>query len=173
MTERNSQLSEQFILRAGTTDDFVEMAMVIDRASAHRAGEQLPDHPTKASINEVIEHAIATEPWLHIMQHADGIAGFAMGHPVQQPIAPRDDTVEYLALLMTDPDHWGKGIGSRLLEAVAATAQDRQREQLMLWTAGTNQRARELYERHGYSLTGRKRVSKNQGTLVQYIISLA
>lgn len=60
--------------------------------------------------------------------------------------------------LYVDPDHLGKGIGSRLL----LVAKERSPEGLQLWTFATNHRARSFYQRHGFSIAGRTDGARNQ-----------
>ena len=52
--------------------------------------------------------------------------------------------------LYVDPDHLGKGIGSRLL----SVARERSPGGLQLWTFATNLRARNFYQQHGFSIAG-------------------
>jgi GNAT superfamily N-acetyltransferase len=60
--------------------------------------------------------------------------------------------------LYVDPDHLGKGIGSRLL----SVAKERSPEGLQLWTFATNHRARNFYEQHGFVITDRTDGSRNE-----------
>lgn len=52
------------------------------------------------------------------------------------------------------PSARGRGIGSTLLEAVAAEAKRRGARKIMLHVFGTNLVAQRLYERHGYLVEG-------------------
>jgi GNAT superfamily N-acetyltransferase len=60
--------------------------------------------------------------------------------------------------LYVDPDHLGKGIGSRLLSVAKA----RSPEVLQLWTFAANHRARNFYERHGFVITDRTDGARNE-----------
>jgi GNAT superfamily N-acetyltransferase len=60
--------------------------------------------------------------------------------------------------LYVDPDHLGKGIGSRLL----SVAKERSPEGLQLWTFATNHRARKFCEQHGFVITDRTDGSRNE-----------
>ena len=50
------------------------------------------------------------------------------------------------------PDHWGHGHGRALLEAAEKHLRDQGYERALLWVLDTNERAREFYERQGWSL---------------------
>ncbi len=53
--------------------------------------------------------------------------------------------------LAVDPTRQGEGIGSRLLEAGIERARERGARRLLLRVLSTNENARRLYERHGFS----------------------
>jgi GNAT superfamily N-acetyltransferase len=53
--------------------------------------------------------------------------------------------------LYVDPDHTGRGLGSRLVELAKERCPDR----LDLWTFQSNRGARRFYERHGFSEVAR------------------
>jgi GNAT superfamily N-acetyltransferase len=57
----------------------------------------------------------------------------------------------WLQHLYVDPPHWGRGIGSQLHDAAVA------RGARELWVLRDNATARRMYERRGWSLTGRVR----------------
>ena len=69
-----------------------------------------------------------------------GLAGLHEGHLVSMWVAP---------------EARGQGGGDRLVEAVVADADG---AELHLWVTDGNDRARRLYERHGFELTGRREV---------------
>lgn len=57
---------------------------------------------------------------------------------------------DWIAQLYVDPDHYGKGIGTRLLSLAKLARPDG----LKLWTFAANTNARRFYERHGFAVTG-------------------
>lgn len=54
----------------------------------------------------------------------------------------------WLAQVQVDPDHFGKGIGSALVRHAQSD-----HDHLQLWCFQQNRRARDLYERHGFTAT--------------------
>ncbi|MCG8919551.1 GNAT family N-acetyltransferase [Actinokineospora sp. PR83] len=64
-------------------------------------------------------------------------------------VAPRARTLE-LFYLAVDPDAWGSGVGSRLLQDVEQHAREVGREVLELWVINDNERAIGVYERAGW-----------------------
>jgi GNAT superfamily N-acetyltransferase len=58
-----------------------------------------------------------------------------------------------IVAMWTDPGHRGRGVGSRILDALVAWA-ERNDVRPDLWVADTNPAARALYERHGFVATG-------------------
>jgi ribosomal-protein-alanine N-acetyltransferase len=59
--------------------------------------------------------------------------------------------------LAVHPDHWGKGAGTTLLQALLDEAQDRRCTEVFLEVRQDNPRARNLYKRHGFTDVGVRR----------------
>ncbi|MEO1575891.1 MAG: GNAT family N-acetyltransferase [Pseudomonadota bacterium] len=57
----------------------------------------------------------------------------------------------HLEALAVSPDHEGRGVGSALLDACHARARDEGARSITLHVFDTNQRARQLYQRKGYT----------------------
>jgi GNAT superfamily N-acetyltransferase len=64
-----------------------------------------------------------------------------------------------LARLFVVPERWGAGIGTLLHDAVMELLRSEGRPQCRLWVLEENLQARGFYERRGWRLDGRKRVS--------------
>lgn len=150
------------------------MALVLERAVASRDGLPLPVVVREQSSHEDIEsHLEFSDAWMYVAEDLDGdkIVGFVIGH---SPLTPRiATTAEYLALLMTEPNYWGFGIGTALLDRAAEEARAKSKHEVFLWVAATNVRARRLYEHHGYRLAERQRVHERQGLSELYRLGLS
>jgi ribosomal protein S18 acetylase RimI-like enzyme len=59
----------------------------------------------------------------------------------------------HVSMVFVDPERWGRGVGSRLLDALHREMRARDWRTSSLWTRSNNVRARRLYEGCGYSLT--------------------
>ena|ERR1017187_1881487 len=169
---------EAFSIRPGTIADIGKMALVLERANSFRNSNPLPETVTDQAALERLKGRMAwPNAWSFITDAPDRMAGFVLVHPslgevtLEATQQSRPD-VEHLALLMTEPRYWGKGIGTKLLDIAAENARDNGKEQMILWTARNNIRARRLYEHNGYVLSNRTRVSEFRGPLVQYILDL-
>jgi putative hydrolase of the HAD superfamily len=64
-----------------------------------------------------------------------------------------------LVRLFVVPERWGSGVGTLLHDAVMELMHSEGRPQCRLWVLEENQSAREFYERRGWRLDGRKRIS--------------
>ena len=60
-----------------------------------------------------------------------------------------------LTALWVDPSFRGQGFGSALVDAVVAWAGSQGCSKILLWVTDVNKTAERLYERHGFTRTGR------------------
>lgn len=70
---------------------------------------------------------------------------------------PRDSARGELAGLHVDPDHWGQGIGRALHDAAIEHLSWAGYRVAMLWVVEGNLRARAMFERWGWRITGGRR----------------
>jgi len=108
-----------------------------------------------------------------VASHSGRIVGFAIGYPSSEEASlAYDPTVEYLSLLMVEPNIWRNGVGGKLLELSAQHSRDASKSSLALWTGLNNIRARRFYERSGCRQTNLGRISERHGPMVQYVLDL-
>jgi GNAT superfamily N-acetyltransferase len=88
---------------------------------------------------------------LFLARRADRPVGFAV-------VAPRGETLE-LFYLAVDPEAWGSGVGTRLLQRVDEHAREIGRESLELWVIDDNERAIRVYQRSGWAGTEQTKMS--------------
>jgi ribosomal protein S18 acetylase RimI-like enzyme len=91
-----------------------------------------------------------------VVADADGrIVGFASFGPyrVEQSHDRYDPEAGELYAIYVDPDHWGSGIGRRLM-AAARAGLARDYPEMRLWVLEENHRARRFYERAGLAPDG-------------------
>ncbi len=65
------------------------------------------------------------------------------------------DEVGLVYLLYVLPEHWGRGVGSALMEAAMGDLRELGMREAVLWVLRENHRARRLYERLGWRPDGR------------------
>lgn len=73
-------------------------------------------------------------------------------HTLVWAVAHEPDRVRHLAVA---PDRWGRGLGSEALAHAVEQIRAAGFTTAYLWCLDANTRARRLYERHGWRLTGR------------------
>lgn len=83
--------------------------------------------------------------------------------PGSSPIRPSHSGEVYALYL--HPDHWRKGIGSRLLRYAASALKDRKHSTLCLWVMDANARAKAFYETLGGQKLGGKTVQVGPSSL--------
>jgi ribosomal protein S18 acetylase RimI-like enzyme len=121
---------------------------------ANLARGKVPDENRRARVRTKL-----TEPDALAVVAADagGIVGMALAEP------GRDDDglgaslphLCHISMVFVHPEHWGRRVGQRLLDAVAGHAAQRGQFVLQLWTGQDNHRAQRLYRRAGFRPTGR------------------
>jgi L-amino acid N-acyltransferase YncA len=96
---------------------------------------------------------------------AEGVAvGFAAFGGCAEPNA--DTRVGELYAINVDPDHWGNGLGRRLLTAAMQELRSDGYQELVLWVVPENARARGLYESEGWIADGATREDEVLGATV-------
>ena len=83
------------------------------------------------------------------------LTGFAMGGPASEPSA-RSGTAELQAIYV-DPDHWGDGTGTALLDTALSLLSTAGFRRVGLWTLSGNARAVAFCRRHGFLPAGETR----------------
>jgi GNAT superfamily N-acetyltransferase len=146
----------QIDVQLGTPQDVAAAVAVYECANLARRHGVWPSRA--ARIAQVAAQLYDLAAWFLVGR--DGSEAVAMAHlrPFRAgggtgPVIP--GTV-FLNLIYVLPDRWGKGIGGTLLAAVIAETARRGCHQIYLWThEDENERAQRLYQRHGFTRTGR------------------
>ncbi|ASN38760.1 GNAT family N-acetyltransferase [Arthrobacter sp. 7749] len=145
--------SSSVIVREATVTDAAPVARALVAAwrAAYRGiiGQDFLDAMDEQRIGDSWRETLARGagvPPLVIIS-ADHVVGFCqVGEPRDMP---QPDTGELFALNL-HPDAWGRGLGSALLSAASEQLLALGYRRAYLWVADGNQRAIDLYLRHGW-----------------------
>src|SRR3989344_2243750 len=129
-----------FTFRVGITADIDAMALTMERANAGRDGRPLPEVITdEYRLEEVHRRMGYEDSWTYLAESGRKLAGFVLGHSsdTEDTIETREQD-EYLALLMAEPDTWGTGVSSVLVDMAYDHARALGRERMLLGPGGHN-----------------------------------
>ncbi|MEZ5142592.1 MAG: GNAT family N-acetyltransferase [Acidimicrobiales bacterium] len=151
------------------------VALVVARADARRLGRPLPTALVHLSGPD------GPGRWARLLTSAGTVTlgAFEAGRLASAVIvAPmradsgRGDVVPewaHVALVVSDPDHWGRGLASKLLFHLDVVLAEEGYHHLELWTQRDNLRARRFYERRGWTRSRRLPAISGRGEpLVHY-----
>jgi ribosomal protein S18 acetylase RimI-like enzyme len=101
----------------------------------------------------------------HVAVSTDGsVVGFANAGPNPE----YDEGTDKLYRIYVDPDHWGVGIGTRLLDAVEAELEDADTERLRLSVLAENTVGVGFYESRGFERVASGDVELGGETYIEY-----
>ena len=95
-----------------------------------------------------------------LIESGGQVAGFVNLWPCQ-----KDASAMEITSLYVDPDHWGRGLGSKLMERAIDCVVDRGHRRVRLWVLADNVGARAFYERCGFRHEGVGRQERSFGGL--------
>ncbi len=137
-------------LRRATLADApaIQAVLETDPATWHELeGGQLRSNEAELLVREAPSTVTAERKFVYV---GEGIVlDFVEGHP--------DPTTWYLGLIFLAPELRNHGLGMKLLAAVASFARASGGRTLRLGVVSTNERARRLYDRLGFTFIERKR----------------
>jgi ribosomal protein S18 acetylase RimI-like enzyme len=156
--------NNNYLYRAGEVSDAESVVLLMDQAQAKRKDEPIPKDILSSEDVLICQQTLADpESWsLLVFDHellaASVIITLGEYNRPQTILAGR----MLIDLLMVDPEHWSQGLGSELLDQVDK-AFEKKLERIGLWTEADNKRARALYERKSYYLTGEQMTHPRSG----------
>ncbi|MGH3148975.1 MAG: GNAT family N-acetyltransferase [Rubrobacter sp.] len=159
-------------LRSGGPQDF-KAALAVFRAAetARLAGRE-----ASAVVEErVRSHVENPASFLTVAEVESEVVGMAVGMQglSDDGTGPPIEGLCHVGAVFVSPEHWGAGIGGRLVDRVLEEARARGYERAQLWTHADNLRARRLYEHRGFTHTGRKKEVDHGETIVHYARRIA
>ena len=148
-------MGDAVIRRSGPED--VEPAVAVWLAANTARRDGMPPRPEQ----EARARGQVRRPgaFLLVADDADDVVGMALGMQglADDGAGPPVRGLCHVSMVFVAPDHWGRGLGGRLVDAFLAEARSRGYERVQLWTQADNSRARRLYEGRGFRHSGRKK----------------
>ena len=154
------------LYRAATVDDRDAIATLWLAANRARSGADVPVDP------ELIASRIETDgAFGFVAGDADVVVGALILSPalMDRGTGPPIPGLGHLNTVAVAPVRWGQGIARTLVRLVVDEARARGYMQIQLYTQNHNARARDLYERNGWQVTGEEVVDVHGDTLVRYL----
>lgn len=87
-------------------------------------------------------------------------------------LGPPVPGLAHVSMVAVHPDRWGQGLGATVLTAAQRTARKRGFTRAQLWTHETNRRGRRLYERLGWTASGRTKIDDHGEPIRHYLYEL-
>lgn len=138
-------------VRRATRDDWRECRALRLRALADSPGAFASTLERESAFPDRVWRRRLITGFQLLAFEGESIVGTATGIPDRRERRARE-----VVAMWVDPDARGRGVGSALIEGLAAWARAASASALTLWVADQNHTARLLYERHGFSLTGER-----------------
>lgn len=166
-------------IRTGTANDLAAVLRVAGEAEyarngvPTRRGHGLLGRVEKLLRKDPAHVSIATDPRPEHAEHAapERVIGCAVAvqglanDGVDAPVAG----LCHIAAVCVQPEHWGRGIGERIVRSLLTELPRIGFDRAQLWTHADNARAHQLYERLGFTRTGRVKRSADGEDIVHYI----
>ena len=158
-------------VRAAMVEDVAEVQRVARRAWHATYGEFLPTEAIDAILAdwyaaEEIEGAITSERSVYLVADGEEIAGYASAAPID---TEDDDPEAQLYAIYVDPDRWGDGIGTALLDGVISRLAERDVERLRVEVLADNTVGVSFYESRGFERTDERERTVGDQTLPEYV----
>jgi ribosomal protein S18 acetylase RimI-like enzyme len=78
----------------------------------------------------------------------------------------------HVSMVAVHPDRWGRGLGALVVDQARLEAKERGFSQAQLWTHASNRRAQRLYERLGWTASGRTKIDDFGERIRHYVREL-
>ncbi|MGY5051272.1 N-acetyltransferase family protein [Streptomyces sp. 900105755] len=156
-------------VRPGTATDIEEALTILNAADAQRNG-RLP-HGGESRVR-TRRRLADPDTFFFVAKSTEGDSiGLAAGMSGRQD-GGTGLTIPglcHISMVAVRPEHWGKGVGRQLLQALLSHGRDHGYDRFQLFTHDDNARAQRLYEGIGFTLTGQTAVSDEGESIVHYL----
>lgn len=149
-------INPEIKIESGSIDNASELEDIFRRADEARTDNSCPVPDLNRDLLEKKDF------WVKMAVIDGKIVGFISGEPTVIDDKPVEG-FEHIKSVAVDPNYWGQGIGSQLLDETLESLKQKGRKGAELWTHETNERAQKLYEGRGFKKTGEKKPSERTG----------
>lgn len=129
-----------------------------------------------AEAEQQVRHRLADPASFAVLVEEDGelVAMALVLQALAQDGASRDPLpgLAHVSMIAVHPDRWGRGLGALVVDQAQLEARERGFDQAQLWTHATNRRAQRLYERLGWTPSGRTKVDDHGEGILHYVREL-
>jgi ribosomal protein S18 acetylase RimI-like enzyme len=151
-------------MQNGGMGTVVRRANGADLAPAHAVWEAANVargmRPSAQRIERVHQKLAEQNAVLLVADRDDEVIGMLLAEQGRSDHDPAIADLGHISMVFVRPDCQGQGVGHALLEGLGPVADEHGWRRLSLWTRRSNLRARSLYEKDGFAITGE---TKNLG----------
>jgi GNAT superfamily N-acetyltransferase len=166
--------------REGSPSDVASMAGLWTAANvARRAEIGLPLGPVagagEAEAREQVSRRLADPAGFAVLAEEDGepVAMALFLQALEQDgLGPPVPGLAHVSMVAVRPDRWGAGLGAVVLRAALRSARNRGFTHAQLWTHETNLRGQRLYERLGWTASGRTKGDDHGERIRHFVLEL-
>ncbi|MFF5262090.1 GNAT family N-acetyltransferase [Actinomadura viridis] len=164
---------EAVAIRPGTAADAEDAALLVHLADIERRGPS----PLDAGLRERTAARMSDPHTFFYVAETPGLEGPAataagMSGRLDGGAGAPIPGLCHISMVAVRPGLWGRGLGGLVVDAVLAEAARRGYDRAQLFTQTANARARALYERRGFALTGQTGVDDLGDEIVHYLLRL-
>ncbi|MFN2529219.1 MAG: GNAT family N-acetyltransferase [Candidatus Baltobacteraceae bacterium] len=157
-------------VRRGSVDDLPSTAELWNRANKHYGRTLAVEHQGHVIVEGIAGRMTNDEGDLLIAEIEGRIAGMLLGSRVREDRGkgPIVDGLAIVSWVAVDPDYWGHGIATHLMEDLLDLLRAKQFRRVILWTHQDNVRAQRMYERLGFTLAPEQMKDSTGALIIQY-----
>ncbi|MEV1083722.1 N-acetyltransferase [Streptomyces sp. NPDC050211] len=156
-------------IRPGTATDIEEALTIVRAAEARRRGRLRLEEESRGRLRQRLA---GPDTFFFVAQSTENNPiGLAVGMSGRQDggMGPTIPGLCHISTVAVRPEHWGMGVGRRLLQALLPHGRGLGYNRFQLFTHADNTRAQRLYEGIGFTPTGQTAVSDNGESIVHYL----
>lgn len=168
-------VTPRLAIRAADKDDVAAVADLWTAANTARHAETgLPigDAPDRAEAEADVRRRLSDPAAFAVLGEQDGepVAMALVLQALDKEGASQDPIpgLAHISMVAAHPTRWGRGLAARVLSQAQADARERGFTHAQLWTHETNRRAQRLYERLGWTASGRTKIDDHGEAIRHY-----